>query len=116
LVAPPPQAANPTKLPVKFRVPANSFTVEEAKDGQRKINLDFFTAVFSKEGKLLKAPRMTVNTTLQADQYAQVQQKGLIVPMELELAPGDYDLRLAVRDNRTGYLGSLTAPVSIAKP
>ena len=59
---------------------------------------------------------MTVNTTLEADQYAQVQQKGLIVPMEVQLAPGNYDLRLAVRDNRTGYLGSLTAPVSIAKP
>ena len=116
LVQPPTQPANPAKVPVKFRLPANSFTSEESKGGQRKINLEFYSAVFSKEGKLLQAPHMTVNTTLEADQYAQVQQKGLIVPMEVQLAPGNYDLRLAVRDNRTGYLGSLTAPVSIAKP
>ena len=65
---------------------------------------------------MLNTSGNTVDATLEAEQFAQLQQMGLLVPMELELAPGDYDLRLAVRDNRTGYLGSLTAPVSIAKP
>ena len=116
LVVPPAVSANPAKVPVKFRVQPSSFTSEEAGGGRRKINLDFFIAVLAKDGRMLNTSGNTVDATLEAEQFAQLQQMGLLVPMELELAPGDYDLRLAVRDNRTGYLGSLTAPVSIAKP
>ncbi len=58
----------------------------------------------------------TVDATLEADQFAQVEQQGLLMPMEVELSPGEYSLRLAVRDNRTGYVGTVTVPLTLAKP
>jgi hypothetical protein len=42
--------------------------------------------------------------------YQQIQQKGMQVMLELDAQPGkDNEVRLAVRDNRTGYIGSLLA-------
>jgi hypothetical protein len=40
----------------------------------------------------------------------------LMTPWELWLPPGEYDLRLAVRDNHTGYLGTLSVPLVLQKP
>jgi len=115
-VVPPAQPANPSPVLVRFLVPGNSFTSEDDK-GQHKVSLDFFVAVFDKDGKLLHAPRMTVNHSFPDDQFAQVKEKGLLMPMDpIDLAPADYTLRLLVRDNRTGYIGSVSAPLSLAKP
>jgi hypothetical protein len=36
--------------------------------------------------------------------------------MEVSLGPGDYVLKLAVRDNRTGYVGTVHVPLTLAKP
>jgi len=33
--------------------------------------------------------------------------------MQLPLAPGTYSLRLAVRDNRTALIGTLTLPLVV---
>lgn len=116
LVPPPDKPGNPAKIPVKFLVPASSFSAEDNGKGGQKVNLDFFIAVFNKDGKAVKIPRMTVDTTLPPEQWAQIQKVGMLVPMDIDLpAPGDYNLRLAVRDNRTGYVGALSAQLSLPK-
>ncbi len=43
----------------------------------------------------------------------QVNNQGIQYPGELELEPGEYTLRVVVRDELTGKMGSLAAPVSI---
>ncbi|MGH9603537.1 MAG: hypothetical protein ACRD24_14245 [Terriglobales bacterium] len=42
-----------------------------------------------------------------------MQQQGLVVPVEATLPAGDLELRLAVRDNRTGYFGTLNVPLTV---
>ena len=112
----PPAPASQAKVPVKFLVPANSFNAEDAGNGKRHIHLDFYAVAFSPEGRSVSNVGKTVDATLEADQFAQLQQQGLLLPMEVSLAPGNYRLRLAVRDNTTGYVGTVNVPLSLAKP
>ena len=112
----PPAPASQATVPVKFLVPSNSFNAEDAGNGKRHIHLDFYAVAFSPEGKSVSNVGKTVDATLEADQFSQLQQQGLLLPMEVSLAPGDYRLRLAVRDNTTGYVGTVNVPLSLAKP
>jgi hypothetical protein len=114
-VVPPPPADKAT-VPIQFLVQPDTFSMEEAKNGGRSINLDFYAAAFTSDGKVAANTGKTVSATITADQYAQVQQKGLLLPLEVKLSPGTYNLRLAVRDNRTGYLGTLGVPLTLAAP
>jgi len=111
-----PAPASQATVPVKFLVPANSFNAEDAGNGKRHIHLDFYAVAFSPNGKSVSNVGKTVDATLEADQFAQLQQQGLLLPMEVSLAPGNYRLRLAVRDNTTGYVGTVNVPLSLAKP
>lgn len=112
----PPPPAEKASVPIQFLVQPDTFSMEEAKNGGRTINLDFYVAAFAANGKIAANTGQTVSTTITADQYAQVQQKGLMLPMDVKLSPGTYNLRLAVRDNRTGYLGTLGIPLTLAAP
>lgn len=114
-IAPPPPAEKAV-LPIQFLVKPETITADDAKDGGKAINVDFFVAAFSKEGKPAGNNGTTASATISADQYAQLQQKGLGMSVPITLAPGEYDLHLAVRDNHTGYLGTLTVPVTLKKP
>ena len=113
-VAPPAPAAK-VQLPVRFLVRPDSFVAEEEKGGV-KVDLDFVVAAITPDGRLAAREAKTVNATLDPAQFAQVKQRGLMLPVEVSLPPGSYNLRLAVRDNHTGYLGTLTAPITLAKP
>jgi VWFA-related protein len=111
----PPAPAAKVQLPVRFLVRPESITTEEVKGGV-KLNLDFVVAAFTAGGTMAAREGKTVATTIDSAQYAQVKQRGLLLPIEIALSPGDYQLRLAVRDNPTGYLGTLSAHVNLPKP
>jgi VWFA-related protein len=111
----PPAPAAKVQLPVIFRVRPDSFIADEEKGGF-KVDLDFVVAAITADGRLAAREAKTVNASLDPAQFAQVKQRGLMLPVEVTLPPGNYNLRLAVRDNRTGYLGTLTAPITLAKP
>jgi VWFA-related protein len=111
----PPAPASKATVPVLFRVPAGNFTVEDAGDKGKKVNLDFIVNA-TKGGKLVDSRGSTVATTVTNEQYQQIQQQGILMPIELTLAPGKYELVLAVRDNPTGMIGTLNVPLEVAAP
>jgi hypothetical protein len=50
---------------------------------------------------------LKVDQEFKADVYQQVRQHGMLVPMDLDIAPAaNTQLRLAVRDERTGFIGT----------
>lgn len=106
-----PPAENKGKLGVDFLVDANTFSAEDAKGG-KKIDVSFYAALFSSAGKMLKNASMRANQTLSADDYQQVMQRGMLLHMDLDPQKDAKDLRLAVRDNRTGYVGTIDAPLT----
>jgi VWFA-related protein len=101
---------------VQFLVDSRTVSFEEAGPGLQHCSLDFLAAAVSPEGKVTASDGKTVDARLNEEQYNRAQQQGLPFAMQLQLAPGSYTLRLAVRDNRTKSVGTLTVPLRVEKP
>ncbi|HSE49128.1 MAG TPA: VWA domain-containing protein [Terriglobales bacterium] len=104
-----------TTVPVLFRVPMGNFTIQDAGEKGKKLDLDFVVSAM-RNGKMVDSKGSTVATTVTNEQFQQVQEKGLLMQLELTLPPGQYELALAVRDNPTGMIGTLNVPVDLAAP
>jgi hypothetical protein len=104
-------AKSPGKAMAMFRVEPRSVSWGET--GKHDLDIDLYVLALDGESKVSANNGMTVAQALGDDQYAQVLQKGLFVPVEVPLTAGSYTMKLAVRDNRTGMIGSLTVPFTM---
>jgi len=71
-------------------------------------NLDVAGFVFDELGKLRGGFSQTLIPSLSAQEYEQVMTGGLTYSQNTELPAGIYQIRLAVRDNKTGALGTVS--------
>jgi hypothetical protein len=102
-------AAQPGKATVVFRVEPKS--VSWGDPGKHDVDMDLYVLAVGGDSKVAANQGMTVAQSLDDNQYAQVAQGGLVVPVEIAVPKGEYSLKLAVRDNRTGMIGSMTVPL-----
>ena len=56
---------------------------------------------------------LSIDTKLKPELVEQVRAKQLTHNGEIQLTPGKYDVRVVVRDNQTGRIGSITAPIEV---
>ncbi len=104
---------DPGKLHVAFLVDAHSITAADASGGKKKLNVDLYTAIFSPDGKLLANRSIKVAQEFPSEVYQQILDKGMLVPMDVDAQSGkNNQLRLAVRDNSTGNIGTINAPLT----
>jgi VWFA-related protein len=84
--------------------------------GQNRLNFDFAVAAYAVNGKDGK-PSTTLGKsfapTLTDAQLAEVRAKGVGFNYDLDLAPGQYAVRFVIRDNVSGKIGSVTAPLTV---
>jgi VWFA-related protein len=99
------------KVGVDFLVDASTVSAEDAAGGGKKLNVAFYAAVFSPDGKMVGNRSMKVDQAFDANTYQQIMQHGLLLHMDLDPQRGGNQLRLGVQDNRTGLVGSLGAPM-----
>jgi VWFA-related protein len=99
------------KLGVDFLVDARTLATEDVSGGNKKFNVVLYTAIFSPDGKMLGSQSLKVDQAFDAATYQQIASKGMLLHMDLNLPPGKNQLRMVVRDNRTGHTGSLSAPL-----
>jgi VWFA-related protein len=111
-----PEIASRAQVHAQFLVDAAGISFEELGDGIRRCNLDFLLAAISPDGKVVATDERTVDARLKPDRFTQANQNGLPFSMQLPLSPGNYTLHLAVRDNRTGLLGTLGVRLSLQAP
>ena len=43
--------------------------------------------------------------------YQQILDKGMMVPIDMEIPAGGKELRLAVLDSKTGFIGTVSGPL-----
>ena len=99
------------KLRVTFLVDAHSITAADASSGKKKLDLDLYSVVFGPDGKMLTNRSLKVTQDFPPEVYQQILQQGMLVPMDLDTPPsGNSQIRLAVRDNATGNIGTLLVP------
>ncbi len=101
---------DPGKMRVIFLVDAHTLSAEDA-GGGKKMNVILYASVYSSDGKNLGTRSLKVDRTFDAPTYQQLLDKGMMVPIDLEMPTGGQYLRLAVLDNKTGFIGTASGTV-----
>jgi VWFA-related protein len=97
----------PGKVQVLFLVDAHTVSAEDS-NGNKKLDITFYASTFDSKGKNLGTRSIKVDRAFDAATYQQIQDKGIMVPLDMDVPAGAKELRLAVLDNRTGFIGTLS--------
>jgi len=96
----------------EIHLSADSGVINEA-DSNHAV-LDFAALAVTPDGKRVGQPvGQKVDAHLTADKLSVVKKQGIVYRDFLELAPGEYTVRLVVRDDLTGRTGSVAAPLKV---
>ena len=101
---------DPGKMRVVFKVDAHTLTAEDA-GGGKKMNVILYASVYSADGKNMGTRSVKVDRTFDAATYQQLLDKGMLVPIDMDKPAGGQNLRLAVLDNKTGFIGTVSGPL-----
>jgi VWFA-related protein len=101
---------DPGKMRVVFLVDAHTLTAEDS-GGSKKMNVSFYATVWGPSDKSLAAHSVKVDKSFDAATYQQIVDHGMMVPIDMEVPAGGTELRLAVLDNKTGFIGTVSGPV-----
>jgi VWFA-related protein len=110
----PPAEKSPNTVRVNFGVDPHAISFEKQADGLEHATVECTVQVFSAKGKPMGGKLTTVNAALKQETFDKVMQDTFPCQQAVDLAPGSYFLRLGVRDDRTGLIGTTNAKVSIA--
>jgi VWFA-related protein len=100
----------PGKARVLFLVDAHTLTAEDTNGGKR-MNVSMYASIYDANGKNLGTRSVKVDKTFDAATYQQILDKGMMVPIDLDVTANGKELRLAVLDNKTGAIGTVTGPL-----
>ena len=105
VVEPPSSAAGKRKVSFAMQVPPNIATVDAANNNHMFVEIAY--AFRNEAGADAGHKRVSYNLNLNAAQLQAISSSGVGYNDSLELAPGTYDVRLVVRDNLNGRMGSV---------
>ena len=104
----------PGKDRVVFLVDAHTLSAEDA-GGSKKMNVSLYASIYDSSGKNLGTRSTNVDKTFDAATYQQILDKGMMVPIDMEIPAGAREFRLAVLDNKTGFIGTASGPLGQVK-
>lgn len=101
------------KRPAEFMlgVRGNSITIDREKGNA--IDLEITILTLDVNGKTVASASQAIATKLNPERVDKIVQASLGIPEKLDLAPGKYEVKFAVRDNPSGLLGTVSSPVEI---
>jgi hypothetical protein len=102
------------KTRVEFQVDPASLSATDDPSG-KKFDVGFYAAVFSPEGKALSSQALKLDRAFSLPTYQKIMEQGLRIHFDIDTPPESNELQLAVRDNRTGYIGTLYLPTAANK-
>ncbi|MBZ5505423.1 MAG: VWA domain-containing protein [Acidobacteriia bacterium] len=109
----PPSAQSQNQVVVNYLIPAAGLSFERGADQLQHASVNCAVGVYSMKGVSIKRDGATMTAALKADVYDKIVQQGFPCQQKLSLPPGGYMLRLAVRDNVTGRIGTVDTMVSV---
>jgi hypothetical protein len=104
------------KLPMEFRVDLKTLSAQPLANAGRKYQVEFHAIAVNAKGEVAARRDQGLTAPIQSADLEALERQGLPFRMELELLPGQYELRLGVRDIATGAFGTLSAPVDLPAP
>jgi VWFA-related protein len=113
----PPSDKTKNQAVVNYLVSAAGLSFEEGADKLQHASVNCSVEVFSSNGELLKKEGTNLTAALEPDVYEKVVREGFPCQEKFAMPPGEYTLRLGVRDNATGLIGTAdTKVVTSEKP
>lgn len=83
-------------------------------DGRRQATLEFVSAAYDADGKMLNFADQTFRLTMIPTKYDELLRTGWPLHQELDLPAGHFNLRLLIRDVTSERAGALTIPLTVA--
>jgi VWFA-related protein len=111
----PPAAKAEVSVPVELLVNVDTLSFERTGTDDRHYDVDFHVAAFAPDGSLVTHADSRIDAHVTSEKYNHLRRQGLPFHTSLNLGPGRYQLRIVVRDNRTGSLGSVELPLVMEK-
>jgi VWFA-related protein len=96
------------KVAFVMHLPVNGVTLE----ANNSYNVDF-VAEAVKDGSPPNHVGSTAKGALTAEALAKIKTDGIVYGNSFDLPPGDYQVKFVVRDNLSGRIGSVTAPLTV---
>jgi VWFA-related protein len=109
----PPSDKTQNKVLIYYGIDAHAMGFELRDDGLQHASIDCAAQPFTAKGNPLPPQGQPFSAGLKPEDFQTVMQKFFPCNLTLDLAPGDYTLRLAVRDNATGLIGTANAKVTV---
>jgi VWFA-related protein len=109
----PPSAAN-SKVQINFGIDPHAISFELKEDGLQHAAVDCSVRVFTQKGQSIGMQGSTFHAALNPEQFQKVMKMIFPCNQSFELPPGDYLLRLAVRDDSNGLIGTANGQVTVA--
>ena len=110
----PPSAQNGNKVLINFGVDPHAIGFDLRDDGLQHAAIDCGVSVYTDKGKSVRVQGNVFNAALKPEQYQKVMQMIFPCNQTLELPPGEYVLRLAVRDNTNGLIGTANGHTTVS--
>lgn len=99
---------NRAMIDVNLRIDANALEFKQATDGKYQTTLDVVGFVVNRHGRTEGGFSQTLNASLTPEEYKRALTTGIGYTGQVQLDPGGYQLRVAVRETGTGRLGTLS--------
>jgi len=110
----PPSPQNGSKVQINFGIDPHAIGFELKDDGLQHASIDCGVRAYSKSGDALRTQGNTFDAALTPEQYQKVMKMIFPCNQTLELPPGEYLLRLAVRDKTNGLIGTANGSTTVS--
>jgi VWFA-related protein len=107
-----PAAQNQGAVDIHLIIDPKKLRFEQAA-GKQQVDVDIAGFVFDQFGKLRGGFSETLQPSLTAEEYSRISKDGLPYAAQATLPPGAYQIRIAVRDNKTESIGTLSRYLEI---
>lgn len=108
-----PSAETQNQVVVNYLIPAAGLSFEQGTDQLQHASVNCAVEVYSTKGDSIKRDGTTMTAALEAAIYDKIVRQGFPCQQKFSLSPGGYMLRLAVRDNVTGKIGTIDTTLSV---
>jgi hypothetical protein len=92
-------------------IKGDSITID--RESGNAINLNVTTLAFDSNRRSIATMSQTISTKLTPERMQKMLETGLGIPEKIDLPPGNYELKFAVRDNLSQTLGTISVPIFV---
>ena len=101
------------KRPVEFMLAVMGKSITVDREQGNAIDLEVITLALDSNRKSVATTSQAIATGLKPEMMQKTLQTGLGIPEKLDLPPGKYEVKFAVRDNSSGLLGTVSVPIEL---